>query len=338
MIALLLWIQQDIEETLRRRPTVEMAVGQERPLKTLLAEISRQSGMEFEVDPRLADTRVTLQRGKLGAFEAVHEVLKAHGGARLLFATFSKSVQVVPASPSTMPWNDSGPFHHLLTHVQLTRSHSFDRSPERRLTITLWLAWTPVGAPASLSPVAVVTEANDDTGQSLLEKHGPLPKEERLLGKPICAQVATVRLAYPNGGAKRIRSLKGYREATFIAETRPVRIEGLEQLPSSSKGGELTVTKLKRGARGLSAVLEGPRPEGEFTMPDHHQGLSFVDDRGGRYPVRITTSAVAVDRVTVEVLATDIPENAKIVACESKFVVRWKNWKIPFEFADVELP
>lgn len=338
VILLLLWLQaDDVEGRLRRRPQVSFDL-RETPLRDAFAELGRRSGLSFEVDPAVASDRVTLRVENLGPFEAAHVLCRAHGRSRVTFATFTRAVQIVPAAPPTMPASDSGPFHTLVAHLQTTRSHSFDRKPERHLTLTLWLAWTPDGAPASLSPQVVITEAVDDSGRDLRIDPPPPSRHERLLAKPVCADPATVRLAHPDEKARRLRRIKGYREAMFVGETRAVRIDSLENLPAVSKGGELAITKFKRSPRGVSAVFEGPRPEGDFTLPDHHQGLCFVDDRGGRHAIRVSTTAVGTERVSFEAIAADIPEGARIVACESRFVSRWISWRIPFEFDDVELP
>ncbi|MBI2901107.1 MAG: hypothetical protein HYY17_13055 [Planctomycetes bacterium] len=338
MILLLAVLQaDDLEARLQRRPTVSLEL-KDVSLRAAFEELSRRTGIAFETDPGIANDRVTAKLERAGAFEAAHAICRAHGGARLLFPTFARKVQVVPGAAAAMPASDTGPFHILLANVLLTRTHSFDRKPERRMSVTLWLAWTEDGSPASLAPQAVVTEAVDDTGRDLRIEPGPAARPTKLLGKPVLADPTTLRLDHPAPAARRIRVLKGYREAVFIAETRPVRIEGLETLPASSKGGELTVKQIGRSGRGFTALMEGPRPDGDFTLPDHHQGLCFLDAQGRRYPARVTTSTVGAQRVTFEVVVHDVPEEARIVAVESSLVSRWKSWKIPFEFADVELP
>lgn len=338
MILLLLLLQSDdLDARLARKPVVKLEC-RETPLAKVFEEITKQSGLEFQVDPKIADQPVTLAE-TLGPFAAAEAVCRVHGGARLLFSTYARKIHVVPGTAVRPPAFDTGPFHYVVSNLLLTRSQSFDSQPGRRMALTLWLAWTESGAPASIASEAVITEAVDDTGRDLtLKKSDAPPSWIKLLGKPVLADAVTAMLDHPAPEAKRIKSLKGYREAVFISETKPIRVEGFATLPVSSKGGELTVKTLVRAKTGLGALLEGARPTGPFALPEHFRDLVFVDSDGGRYPVRVTTSVGGAEKTTFEVICPNVPESANVVACEATYVVRWKSHRIPFEFADVELP
>jgi hypothetical protein len=318
------------------RPVVSLRLENE-PIRRGFEEIARQSGLEFQVDPKIADDRVTLALDRAGAFEAAHALCQAHKGARILFSTFSRRIQIAAGSAARPPTCDAGAFHHVLSGLTLSRQQSFDQRPQRRATLTIWTAWTPAAPPASLAQDLVVTEAADDTGRSLVLPDGLAPRFSRVLGRPVAAEAATVQLDHPAPEAKRLR-LKGYREAVFIGEKRPIRIEGFEKLPSASAKGEITLMKYHRGKSGINAVFEGPRPGGEFALAEHLPGLAFVDSKGQRYPARVTTATAGPDRASFEVVCTDVPEDAGIVACEADYVVQWMKKRIPFEFANVELP
>lgn len=338
MLLLLLLLQaDDLDARLARRPLVKLEC-RGTPLRTALEEITKQSGVEFQVDPKIADQPVTIEE-TLPPFAAAEAVCRAHGGARLLFSTYARKIHVVPGTTVHPPVFDTGPFHYVVSNLLLTRSQSFDSQPGRRMALTLWLAWTDAGAPASIGSEAVITEAVDDTGRDLaLKKSDFPPSSTKLLGKPVLADAVTAMFDHPAPEAKRIKSLKGYREAVFIAETRPIRAEGFDTLPVSSKGGELTVKTLVRAKTGLGALLEGKRPTGPFALPEHFQGLVFIDSDGNRYPVRVTTSVGGAEKTTFEIICPNLPESARIIACEATYVVQWKSHRIPFEFADVDLP
>lgn len=324
----------DLEARLARKPVVQLRL-RDIPLSQAFEEITRQSGVEFQLDPQLASGRVTLEGEGWSPHEAAHALCWAHGSARVLFSTYSKKVHIGPGTAARPPTYDSGPFHFVLSNLLLTRSQSFDEDAQRRMSVTLWLAWSDAAPPASLAE-AVVTEALDDTGRNLKRTREPLLT--RLLGKPVSADVVTLLLDHPSMESRRIKSLKGYREATFIQETRPLRIDVSEKLPLASKDGEVTLRSLARAKTGLTAVFEGPRPAAHFPLPDHCRDLVFLDEEGRKYPVRITTTAGGEERTTFEVICPNIPESAKIVACETSFVVRWLSKKIVFEFLDVDLP
>ncbi len=336
MLLLLLLQTDDLDARLARKPFVKLEC-RETPLAKAFEEITKQSGVELQVDPKIAEQPVTLAE-TFGPFAAAEALCRAHGRARLLFSTYSRTIHVVPGSTVRLPAFDSGPFHYVISNLLLTRSQSFDAQPGRRMALTMWLAWTDAGAPASIGSDAVITEALDDTGRDLKLPSGPPQSATKLLGKPVIADAVTTMLDHPAPEAKRIESLKGYREGVFISETRPIRIEGFDTLPVSSKGGELTVKTLIRAKTGLGALLEATRPTGPFALPEHFQGLVFVDSTGARYPVRVTTSVGGAERTTFEVICPNLPEAAKIVACEATYVVQWKSHRIPFEFSDVELP
>lgn len=306
------------------------------PLAQALQDLTKQTGIEFDLDSRLKGT-VTLTLKDAPPFQAVHELCRAHGNARLLFSTFSPRIRIEPGTPSRAPTHNQGSFHSLLAAVLVTRSHAFDGKKASRTTITIWNAWTE--SPAAIAEEIEISEALDDTGKDLRIPGDPSAKFRRLLGKRLVADVATIRLEAPAGAATKIRSLKGTRKVIFIGETRDLKIEGFDAGPAASKGGEFSIQNYARKKTGISAIFEGPRSaRSEFSFADHFPGLAFVDSEGRVYPVRVATAAEGPERSRFEGLCQDVPEKARIVACTALYVVQWKDDTIPFEFSNVELP
>jgi hypothetical protein len=335
MIILLLLLQAgDIDRRLQEAPTVRFGKGSV-PLEEALKAIP---GVRFRVDPKIARDRVTPPEGKSNVFDALHEICRSHGGARILFSTYAPKIQVSPGKAANPPTCNSGPFHFLLTKILASRTHSFDGAPRRQLYLTIWMTWTDTAPPAFLASTPFLSRAEDDRGNSLLLPGAKKGNEIRLLGKPVIAVPSTIPLQHPGKGIHALKFLEGYRLATFIGKRKPVEILLEEGLPRRSQDGRLALLKLARGKGGLTAVLEGRTPGGTIPLADHLLDLQFVDEKGTGYPTRITSAARGPDVSRIEIICPRIPEGASIVSLRTDYVTAWETRRISFSFRNVPLP
>ena len=166
MLILLFLLQTgDIDHQLHEIPTVRY--GEKR--YTLQSALETIPEIGFRIDKKIASDEVTLPMGEMDVFGAIHEICRIHGGARILFSTYSPKIQISPGKIAAPPTSNSGPFHFLLSKILISKTHAFDNAPEHRIFLTLWMAWTNELPPAYMENEPTLTRVEDNEGNNLLE-------------------------------------------------------------------------------------------------------------------------------------------------------------------------
>ncbi len=335
MLILLFLLQAgDLSQESPPPPTVRF----EERKYTLQEAFDRLTGLRFGIDPKISTDLVIPPTKELNVFDAMHELCRAHGGARLFFSTYAPRIDIRPGKLFSPPTSNSGQFHFLIPVVLSSQVQTFDDLPVKRLFLTLWTTWTEQGSPAFLESTPTITRAEDNQGIELKRIPQPGGKPVRILGKPVAAESASLQLTPPSKGSSEIKILEGYRRMTFIQEVEQIEISLEGESPSHSEMKLLSVAKFARGKGGLTAVLQGPTPKDPISLGNHLQNLRFVGEKGVSYPARITTGTKGPEMSRIEVVCTNIPATEKIVAAKTGYITEWKTEEIPFTFENIILP
>lgn len=261
--------------------------SKERHAGDLLRELMTLAGRKGFEAPE-GDRPLTVVFKETPFLEALDEILRQSG---LLLARGPGGRMV--AAPGDVP---PGPrFYHagfsasVLSLVQRTET-TFRDDPSSQLTLQLFLRGDPRCRIQGADAECLLVKAEDDTGRSLLREKAepaaapatPSKPSIRFRGPAEAGAVATLSLAIPSAGAKKISILRGTSTLTIARKTVEIVFEDLVKTPSQDResgGVKAQLRKLERAADEIRLELELTGAEG-VRWPD--TDAVILEDGEGR--------------------------------------------------------
>jgi hypothetical protein len=308
-------------------------------LADVFADLAKQTGERFEVDSVIRDAKVTVAFKDVRALEAAVLVCRAHGAARLVAPMQGGPFLISPAPAADGPGAASGPFWLRLTGARSTKTTDFRGGKSELFALDLQLLWERKTTPACVR--LRVVEATDDTGAALARD--AVPDAVRTMGKPAQILAVVAQLKHPVAGAKKISKLAVEAETWTTAATVAIAVGDLAVGTGADfEGGRATIARSSRAAAAWTGVLEVKMPKSDDGAPlapaDRLRAISLTGDDGKSYAASIVTSLARDGKLSVELVATDVPREAKLTGLKASWIVRFERAAHRFAFTDVEVP
>jgi hypothetical protein len=250
--------------------TVTLDVA-EKPLREVLEEISRQSGIPVDLSAGGFDGPVTLKLKDALPLRAFDEACAKGGGASYRTRRPQDDGLVVPADQAApgaflfqttatpdYPASYAKSYRVRLTQISLTRTNDFRRE-QSTASLQFDLLWPPLAYPHSIAEFSV-SEAVDQQGRSLLLPVNPNNRFAVAAGRRFTRHwmggaYQSLAIAYPEADAGRIASLKGVLTLVYPGDERTLVFDD----PSDKQGQSLELF-------GLKVTLKECRSNGQSTV------------------------------------------------------------------------
>jgi hypothetical protein len=271
-----------------RRATLEAS---EKPLREVLEEIAKQTGVPIDLTGGTFDVPVTLSLKDALPLQAFDEACAKGGGFSYRVRRageemgFNPGAPPDPAGSALLFQPGAGPagpaayaksYRLRLNQITLTRTNDFRRE-RSTANLQVEILWPPPAAPHSVSEFRIV-DAVDDRGRSLLPQADPngVNRAQMAMGRNRFRNHWTggsyhgLEIAYPAADAAKIASLKCALSVVYPGDERALVFEK----PSDARGES-------RELHGLKVTLKDCRSDGQDHVIQLEISGRFAPPGGG---------------------------------------------------------